>query len=364
MIWICVSIFSWFAGVFTRRLFVVPFLILLITLSAFRYYVGSDFANYVILFDAAAEGQLIPVEPSFLLLSRFFSYYNFNFQSIIIFYSVFTYLFLYLGLREYSKNSRFLAVTLLFVYLIFYFPSLSIVRQALAASIGFWATTRYLFKDKNGRYILWIFIASFFHLSALTLLLSIILKRLRFGRVTYVFFMTFSFLLGVTVFRELIVGGGGILGISSNHLSEGKTFSTVSPIFMINSFVLVCVFFYIFPKNNKKLEGTKLFLLNIVFAIIIIRMLSIEFIVFNRLASIYTVFLPLFIYTFFYQRLKKHSKAIFLLVLLPFLLLSDAFRLSKDYSYYQYSFNFCIVAEPCPIQLFGNKDPKLIKHVD
>ena len=81
MIWVFVSIFAWFSQLFTQRLFALPFLLVLIFLSGFRYYVGSDFANYVILFDLAADGQLIPVEPSYYLLSQLFSSFSLNFPT-------------------------------------------------------------------------------------------------------------------------------------------------------------------------------------------------------------------------------------------------------------------------------------------
>jgi transmembrane protein EpsG len=363
MIWVFVSVFAWFSQLFAQRLFVIPFFCSLILLSGFRYYVGSDFANYVILFDTAAKGQLIPVEPSYFLLSQLFSSLSLNFQSIILFYTVFTYVFVFLGYKELSNSKSFMSVTLLLVYLVFYFPSLSIMRQALAASIGFWATVKFLYVGRKSWYFFWVFFASFFHLSVLILLFNPLFKYIKLSRMAYFLVICFAFLLGATVFRDLLNIFFDILGVNiKNHMNKG--FGVVSPIFMINSLVLVVVFFLILPKKNKKLDTTELFLLNIVFAIIIIRMLSIEFIVFNRLASVYTVFLPLFIYTFFYQRLKKYSKFLFMLILLPLLLLSDIFRLSKDYSYYQYSFNFCIIGEPCPIQLFGNQDPKLIKHVE
>jgi hypothetical protein len=358
MIWIFFSTLSWFFQIFSQKFFVLPFLILLIFLSGFRYYVGSDFANYVILFDSAAKGQLIPVEPSYFFLSQFFSNLSFNFQSIILFYSISTYMFLFFGYKELSNSKSFMPVSLLLMYLVFYFPSLSIMRQALAGAIGFWATIKFLYSGRSNWYVLWILFAGFFHISALILLFSPIFKYIKFSRVGYLLVIILAFIFGATIFRETLTMFFDVLGINiKNHMSKG--FGVVSPVFIVNSLVLVIVFFFILPKGKNKLEGNKLFLLNVIFTIILIRMLSIEFIVFNRLASVYTAFLPLFIYTFFYHRLTKNSKSLFMLLLLPLLFISDVFRLNKDYSYYQYSVNFCIIGDPCPIQLFGDKDPSL-----
>ncbi|WP_418608310.1 EpsG family protein [Pseudoalteromonas sp. US3C1013] len=362
MIWFFVSLQIFLGQIVIRKFFVSALLLLLTTLSAFRYYVGSDFTNYVILFDTAKVGNFVPVEPSFSLLSELLGSLGFNFQAIIVLYSVLTMLFIFMGLRGISKRHSFLSITLLFVYLTFYFPSMSIMRQALAAAIVFWATITFLYKNKYFTYFLFVLLASFFHFSAILFLFSYLLKAVKFSRVIYLLCIFIALLLGATVFRDILLNVMNVIGFSyKNHLNH-EDGGTVSLVFIINTFILCSMFIFIIRNGVSNFNLNSRFLVNIIFFLIIVRMLSLEFVVFNRVGSIYTVFLPLFIYEFVYRKLKNDSRLIFMIFLIGLFFMNDFFRQAKDYSYYQYSINFCLIGEPCPIQLFGEQDPRFIRN--
>ena len=349
MIWFFVSVVGWLGLILSRKFYGLPFLFLITTMSAFRYYVGSDFDNYVGLFNLAAEGYLIPVELSYSLISLFLSSIGLNFQAIIALYALLTYLFIYLGLKEISSDKEFLGFTIFFVYLIFYFPSLSIMRQCLSASIAFWGVYRYLFRGQNLRFLLTIIAASLFHLSSIIFVLCFPFYMLRPKKGYYYLGIGIAALLGVTVFGSLMsliqeFTGFGYKGyqISSRGFPP--------PIFLINTFVLGVGFLIVLNSTLKK----DYFLLNTLCFIFVLRLLSLDFLTISRLGQAFLLFIPVFLYQLLFLNLKSNSKWIFFVILVPVFLIKDGFRAAKDYSYFQYSVNFCIYDEPCPISIIGD----------
>jgi len=349
MVWFFVSVYAWLGVVFSSRYYWVSFLCLLVFASGFRYYVGSDFDDYVYLFQDSVSGKDVPVEISYPLIAKALSFFGFNFQAQIFLYAVLTYLFLYLGLKEISSDSLFLGVTVFFLYLVFYFPSLSIMRQALAASIAFYGCYRYLHRNNCFVFIFFVLLASFFHLSSVVYLLCIPFFVLKPSRYVYISLMMISAVLGFTVFAEILGFIANITGISY----KGYSFDSIpirAPVFYVFTLILITVFFYSLKVSRKE----HYFLLNIIFFIVVVRLLAIDYKPLNRVGASFSIFIPVFLYQVFFQRFKHDSKTFALILVFPLLMISDFFRANKDYSYYQYSLNICIYGEPCPVSIVGD----------
>jgi hypothetical protein len=106
MIWFFVSFFAWVRVSFYRNSFTTSFVVVLVVLTAFRYYVGADYWAYVHLFNDSVLGKDVPVELSYFLISAALAEMGFNFQAIIFLYAIFTYLFIYKGLKEINQTEK------------------------------------------------------------------------------------------------------------------------------------------------------------------------------------------------------------------------------------------------------------------
>ena len=351
MIWLFASFFAWVGVTFFRKYYAIPFLIIIVVLSAFRYYVGSDFDNYVVLYDNAVLGLLIPVELSYSLVSVALSEMGFNFQALLALYAFLTYVFIYMGLKEISRDKEFLGVVIFFIYLIFYFPSMSIVRQALAASIAFWGVYRFLHSENYLKFLMVVAAASFIHLSSIFYVLCIPFYIFRPKKVYYLLSIGMATLLGMTVFGSILGSVVDIIGFDFKGYKFQSTPLPV-PIFLINTVVLGLGFIYLLLKI--KLNRKDYFLINIVFFILILRLLALDFQAMNRVSAGFSIFIPVLLYQLVFVKLTKKSRIYFFIMLAQLLIMSDLFRATKDYSYYQYTINTCIYNSPCPVSIVGD----------
>ena len=349
MIWFFVSMYGWLGVIFARRSYWYGFFLFLFLASAFRYYVGSDFDDYVFLFEGAAAGSDIPVELSYSLIARALATAGFNFQAQILFYSFFTFFFLYRGIIAVSDDRVFVGVMVFFIYLVFYFPSLSIMRQALAASIAFYACYRYLHQGYLVSFVGFVLLSTCFHMGGLLYLLCIPMYYFRPMKVVYVALIGLAAILGVTVFVDILHFVSGVIGFTYKGYAF-KSMPIKAPIFYIFTMMLIAVFLYALSIARKG----DYFLLNVILFIIIARLLAIDYKPFNRLGAGFAIFIPLFVYQVFYLKFKEHSRVAILVLVAPLLFISDYFRANKDYSYYQYSINVCIYGVPCPLSIFGD----------
>ncbi len=349
MIWFGVSIVGWLGAVLATRVYWSPFLVVLVLASAFRYYVGSDFDDYVFLYNDAVAGKEIPVEISYSLLARGLSYLGLNFQAQILFYTFFTFFFLYKGLTKISQDGKFLGTAIFFVYVVFYFPSLSIMRQALAAAIAFYACYSFLHRGHIIKYIVFVGLSSFFHLSGIVYLALVPMYYFRPSKLLYPVILIVLLSLSLTVFTELLI----LISNATGFSYKGYSFQSMpikSPVFYIFTIVLVAVFLYAVFISGRR----DYFILNVVLLILVARILAIDYKPLNRIGASFSIFLPVFLYQIFFYRFEKASRIVALFAILALVIVSDTFRARKDYSYYQYSFNICIYDEPCPISIVGD----------
>lgn len=349
MIWFFVSFFGWLGVAFARRNYWGMFLFILVLASAFRYYVGSDFDDYVVLFEHAASGREVPVEFSYSLLARGLSALGFNFQAQIVLYSILTYLFLYWGLTAISRDKEFLGVVIFFVYIVFYFPSLSIMRQALAAAIAFYGCYRYLHKNRFIEFFLTVAFATFVHMSSIVYLLCIPFYFLKPPKTIYFIILAIAAVLGFTIFGDLLRFMSDALGFSY----KGYVFESLpirAPVFYVFTIILIGVFIY----SLSVVREEHYFLLNVIFFIVVARLLAVDYKPLNRVGASFSIFIPLFLYQVFFVRFKEGSKMIAFLLTFPLLIAGDTFRAKKDYAYYQYSVNFCVYGSPCPVSVVGD----------
>lgn len=355
MIWFFASINIFLFRFFPHRLGGEIVFLSLTIMSAFRYYVGSDYYNYVTLYQSVGNDYPVPVEYSFVIFAKLLNELGLNFQSIIAFYSLLTMSFFYFSFKKISgKNSAALYFYALLMYMVMYFPSLSIIRQSLSSAIGFWGCVFFLFRGRYFSFLIVIFFSSLIHSSGVLFFLCYIFYFLKINKFFSVFSILFCAALGFFYFKDLVLNLSSFIGFSyKNHLNH-EYYSKVSLVFIINTLVLLTFYFFVLFYGFKKECRIRNFLINIVLFILLVRLLAFEMVVLSRVSSLFTAFVPFFSYVFIYDRLYKEGKVLFLVFLFFILLISDSFRMNKDNSYYQYSINFCLVGDPCPLSIVGD----------
>ncbi len=158
-------------------------LVIPIAIASLRYDVGTDYYNYVNLFNQQVqipfsrflENYQFGQEIGFYLLIKMSNIITGDVKFLFAFMSTMTVLFLYLGLRK-MPIKHYALVYLMFLFTLF--PnSLNIVRQAAAVSIFFYAF-HFIVERKLIRYSLLILLASTLHVSALALLPLYLINRI------------------------------------------------------------------------------------------------------------------------------------------------------------------------------------------
>ncbi len=143
--------------IFLLLSFLIPFVI-----GGFRYYVGTDYENYINLYN-----NHISVDIGFNIISYIARMFG-DYKIVFIIYNSLTLIFTFLGIKNLYKSKRALAY---FIYLfVFYTTSFNAMRQMLAVSITFFAY-KYINEKKLLPYCLFLVLAFCFHNSSILALL-------------------------------------------------------------------------------------------------------------------------------------------------------------------------------------------------
>lgn len=141
-------------------LYMLSFLIVFFPM-AFRYQIGTDYENYVYIFNNLAEYDLIKLEPIYYALNYVIKYLGMDVQWVFILTSFIFCYFIYYTAQFYHRGW-----IITFFILLFYLASFNIVRQSVALSIAFYALHN-LFNNRNRNFLFFIFLSLGFHYSTI-----------------------------------------------------------------------------------------------------------------------------------------------------------------------------------------------------
>ncbi|SDF71854.1 EpsG family protein [Sporolituus thermophilus] len=149
-----------------KKLFSILILFIVLVVSGFRYRIGWDYDHYMYLFEKLDTID-ISSEISLTIIINLLKSLSLDFQALFLFYSLFTLLFLWQGIKYYSQ---FPVMSLLFYVLIpeLYWTSFSEIRQFLAISIFFYGS-RFIIERNLLKFTLVLLVAAFVHTSAIFL---------------------------------------------------------------------------------------------------------------------------------------------------------------------------------------------------
>ncbi len=162
-------------GTYERHFFLcIAFLIVFLP-SALRYDIGTDYINYLEIYNEKLFVGAKNEEYAFYLINSFLYNLDAHFQWM---FSIFSFIFIYVAFKSYPKKNAWLLHFLFFSIL--YFTSFNIIRQTAALSICMLAV--FVFFEKRYIYFFVLsIIASTFHKSALFIMIVGLLSLIPLG---------------------------------------------------------------------------------------------------------------------------------------------------------------------------------------
>lgn len=159
--------------------------IFLFSISAFRYYVGTDFGGYRGVYKAVIVGKYknYGFERGYDLLMYITKIFSENYQAIFVITSLIIVGLIFLSIKRNSSN--FYLSIFLFVSMYFYFNSFNVVRQFIAISLICYSL-KYVEEKKPINFILLILLATTFHKTSIITLLLYFIKDFKVSKKTYI----------------------------------------------------------------------------------------------------------------------------------------------------------------------------------
>ncbi len=167
-----------------------PIMFILFIMCAFRAgYVDRDYQNYVILMDLSVSDPLLPVEPTFKIISWIALKVFGGGIFLFLVYAAISFTF---KIKYIQRNSHYLMLSVLVFYSnIFLLHDMTQIRVAVASIIAFYSL-QYIVAGKQKKFVLFILIASSFHITALIFLIAL---NLRADKITKRFLLIYIMLL-------------------------------------------------------------------------------------------------------------------------------------------------------------------------
>lgn len=141
-----------------------------------RYMTGRDYLNYERIYTTYVNVsypfiealQKVSFEIGFYYLVKFLTAFGGNYQMLLLVSALITYALLVKSIKDVDDGAN-VGVMLVVMLATYFGPSFNIVKQMIASAILF-AGMRYIFKRDFIKYAITVFIASTFHVSAISLI--------------------------------------------------------------------------------------------------------------------------------------------------------------------------------------------------
>lgn len=322
------------------------FMFFITFMAAFRYQIGSDYQAYEKMFyDVGWETSYI--ELSFRIIVIFLREWGFDFQALFVVYAVLTALFSWKGIKYYLP-AKSLSLKILFMTISqpsLYWISLSGMRQALAMAIFFWCS-KYIVERKFFKYIFGIFLATFFHLSAVVLIPYYWVVHKSFDKYQHIILVLICIILSSTDIVQSILsvalnyftGYGGYIAYGS----AGR--QVMDTVFLIELITWVTVIFY----TKHTLDAKKEIVVNMYTMLFVHATLFMWSKAIARISLYSAVFMSLAFLNFtdiFTINSQKTVKSLIIIGLVLLFLwrvykIVDHPDLNTAYAYINYTFNF------------------------
>ncbi|HTO38187.1 MAG TPA: EpsG family protein [Brumimicrobium sp.] len=313
----------------TQSYLVIAFGFILFILAGFRSIsVGTDTEHYKQYFDIIESGYFLPVEVGWVYLNKLIIFLGGDFQSLLIVTSAITIFPIVYILRKYSYAPMFS----LFLYynLYIYFYSFNISRQTLAVTLVFVAIV-FLLKNKSLLYLLFVGIATLFHTTALVALPLFFVNRIPDKTFIYVLGICLTALLGLLLPIQL-AAYLSIFGYANyfENYEFGNVVGNALMLVLLNGF-----FFFVLMNIKVKDINFKIYFVFILISNLLAR------VPFNgRIVMFFSIFLLLF-FPYFIQNSKIKEKPLlyFIITLYALVMFFRSFGAGEILPYENVLFN-------------------------
>ncbi|MBO5321617.1 MAG: EpsG family protein [Clostridia bacterium] len=238
------------------KLFLLTITLILVSISGFRYYVGTDFGAYYRFADSYSKDWLSTLknldEPGFPILTAIITPFTTDGAVFIFITSAFTVASILAITFKYTDT--YLFSTLLFLFVGIWHGSFNGVRQFFAAAI-ICLGHRFIFDKKLLKYMLCVFIAFLFHKSAIIMIVPYFILRGKINLKNIAILIGFSILLLYNY--ELIFSFIGGLKEEEIIIQEGSYYLRQVNILRVLVSMMPAIFcFFVYTKSEKTPEQT------------------------------------------------------------------------------------------------------------
>jgi len=285
----------------------------LILFVGLRFHTGADWYIYHKIFDASLSSKNINTEYGYLLLNKLFKFVFNNYYVLQFAATMFVGISFY---KLYKKNSEYPIVSLsLCVWILFFSILTAQVRQSIALAIIIFATS-YIFDRKPIRFFAAIFVASFFHISAVFAIPLYFLYK-NFNKAVLVILMltaqVFYFFSEITEALVLFIaphlpGRQSELAevYMDSYFNRQVEFST--GLFYLGQMVLsIFTVLFVNPKNKKEA-----FFVNSLVIFVILKGFSNGLVIIGRLEPYFLVY-AIIAYTYLFDVRIKRLRSVYLI---------------------------------------------------
>ena len=322
--------------------FKVLIVTLLILISGLRYEIGSDYHNYVYLFDHLDNYPLLEYGFKYLVLS--IAWVGGSAQHLFLLSSILIVLLLSYTIDKFCGRFFFTALTV-YVFSFVYFESMNTVRQAIAMSIMCYAVCSYIFNRKILVFFLLVMLSLLFHNSAIIVgLLSYLIIKFsdkNKNYTIYFFLLLFSFILGhsINLLFSFLSEASSLLGYAQYMDNfEQRGVDTGLYQYLLNGYALLFILYA--RKNNLRLTEFGSYMLRLFFVSIILYNTFIEFYIGLRFYWYFFIYLMFVVPEFLKHYRMNQRTIIFTILMSPILVFTIISLNSIKYSPYNYTLIF------------------------
>lgn len=255
----------------TEKVISLSLLGIMILIGGFRDRIGGDYDRYIVWYYKGTRDD--NVEFGFLGIMQIFRYFNLDYHFLFFFFSFFTYLFAYLGIRKYTKNSS-LPMMLYFLIPVLFLYSFTYMRQFLSVTIAFYAFS-YLLKREYFIYLLLMLVGISIHYSCA-------ISFIVFSAVFKWGYLIKNHHLYILMVVTFIIGQIGIIHLlsfffkSSHYLYYvSSTFAKTVPLLKLLTINTMCfLIIYYYDKYGFRNPNQKYLLLLYVCSILLLNLFS------------------------------------------------------------------------------------------
>lgn len=246
-------------------------LILILLLNGTRDHVGTDYSNYVSLYNFISRGIRPNLELGYWAINYIFKDFENGYRYVFFTSALITYSLLFWVFKKEGTNPYSVIFLVGFGFLFF---TNNIIRQGIAISI-FYYSIQYIYKRKLYKYIIAIVITSLFHTSAFLLLPIYWIAKIKIKPTYWYLIIFFSLMLGILNIEASIFFKIASMFPKYNSLlhhfdTSSKIISTSNIILLVLSILVLSSYKYI-ETDKRSTVYLNLFLIGTSLSLIVFR---------------------------------------------------------------------------------------------